>query len=84
MVEPNIFDAKKVTKLLDTINDFIIGTKLTNAEIDYVLNHLWMSIQSSRVAVMALEKLPYLMIPVMQQFADKAPPETPPRPGYIN
>lgn len=84
MTEHKIFDEKKVNKLLATINDFIIGTDLTNAEVDFVLNRLWMNIQSGRVAAMALEKLPYMMIPVMQELADEESPQPTGRPGYIN
>lgn len=53
----SVFNVEKVDRLLETITDFILGTKLTNAEMDFVINRLWMQIQSGRVAAMAAEIL---------------------------
>jgi len=69
-----VFDEEKVEKLLTTIYDFILGTKLTNAEIDYTVNALWMKIMANRVAYQALENIGAMMGIVV-------PPEK--QPNYI-
>jgi hypothetical protein len=84
MEDHPIFDAKKVDKLLSTIMDFIQGTKLTNAEIDFVINRLWMETQAGRVAAMAVDRIPRMMMIPFEYQEESEPTQPTGRPGYIH